>query len=124
MARVQVVCKRKVDYCPTLIEFNLEFLCSEASTADRKLVKIIRDGRQSGKQKLKWTGQVHREMLHIKKLVPNDAAAIDRLDATRRSQMLDDVGQRRGSRGNEGNVILVNDLVETDPSPRKGASLH
>lgn len=124
MARFQVVCKRKVDYCPAPIEFDLQFLCSEASTADCKLVEIIRDGQQGRKEKRKWTGQVHREILAIKKLVPNDGAAIDRLDATRRTQVLNDVGQRRGSGGNEGNIILVNDLVITDPSPREGASLH
>ena len=51
MAGLQVVRKRVIDHGPILIEFDLQFRCSESSSADRELVEVTGDGGQSRKEK-------------------------------------------------------------------------
>ena len=76
MAGLQVVRKRVIDHGPILIEFDLQFRCAESSSADRKLIEVTGDGRQSRKEKGQRAGEVDRKVFDIQELIANDGAGV------------------------------------------------
>ena len=113
MAGLQVVRKRVIDHGPILIEFDLQFRCSESSSADRKLVEVTGDGGQSRKEKGQRAGEVDRKVFYIQELIANDGAGVCGFDAGGGAQPFDDIRQRGRAWDDERGVVLLNDLIKT-----------
>ena len=124
MAGLQVVRKRVVDHGPILVEFDLQLLCSESSSAYRELVEVAGNGGQSGNEKGQRAGEVDRKIFHIQELITNYGAGVCGLDAGWGTQPFNDIRQGGRPWDDEKGVVLVNHLIKTYPSPGKRTSLQ